>query len=155
MTASCPAVDHILILKADRLCAEALRSVVVGVFPEAEVGEGRLLADARLWLAATPIDLLVAGTTLLDGDTFDLLSPRDGSVRLPRRVLIVTGSRQPRMLQQLHALPIAGIFDSSGESASSLAVALRRVAAGYAYFSQTVLDRFRTAQTSAHRICRI
>lgn len=154
MTANCTAICHIFILKADRMCAEALWRNCHEVFPFACIAEARLIADARRWFAEMPIDLLVAGTTMLDGDTGELLAACGGATTRPGRVLIVTGSKQPRVLERLRALPVAGIFDSSGESAPMLALALRTVAAGRTYWSKSVLEGLDVGLASAHRICR-
>lgn len=154
MIATAQAINRILVLKEDRLCTDAIFRITRRVFPAAEIGEARRLADARPWLAKTPLDLLLTGAAMLDGETGELLSECNNEMPLPRRTLVITGLHQPWILERLRALPISGIFDTSSETAQSLATALRSVATGKEYWSPTVHASLNTGMTPAHRACR-
>src|ERR1017187_9855226 len=130
-------VRSVLILKADRLCANAIHRISGRVFPSAEIGEARLLSEALQRISEKPLDLLLAGTTLIDGDIAEFLSQHAADAHL-HRTFIITGSHKPWLLERLQALPIAGVFDSSAENAEVLASALQQVAAGKKYWSKTI-----------------
>ena len=155
MSALQPAdLRHILILKADRLCGDALRHSAHLVFPRATVVTASRLAEARAALSAEVFDLLITGVVLLDGDVLELLAACTDGLRRVRRVLVVTGRRDPRVLGSLRALPIAGVFDPLSEGLEALGEALTTVATGRVYWSESVPVRLSSRASGPASICR-
>jgi DNA-binding NarL/FixJ family response regulator len=86
------------------------------------------------------VDILISGVQVLDGD---LLAPLAEWTRAPqraRRVLVVTGRQERRVLAALADLPIDGIFDPSREEPETFATALRAVMEGRRYWSPDILE---------------
>src|SRR5262245_7504260 len=102
-----PTIDSVLILKADRLYAEALRQYTLHVFPSANVQVAWSVESARKILTEEQVDIFVTGVgASLESDVIDLLAQR--SVPAPRnqRVLVVTVRREYRILSALRGLAI-------------------------------------------------
>ncbi len=140
-------------LKADRVYGAALRHSLERVWLSAGVRAVGSLAEARAALAERPVDLLLAGFGLPDGDVLPLL---DGTVaeRGWRRVLIVTGRKEERVLALLRAVPIAGVFDPEQEDLAWLLAVLPEVMAGRTYWSPSVLARFQRTTGGRDTLCR-
>jgi DNA-binding NarL/FixJ family response regulator len=151
-----PPPREVLILKADRLCADTLRQLTLRVFPSARV---RIVASidriGRL-LAAEPVDLLIAGTEpLRDGDLLDFLSAGDASPVPARHILIVTTHCEDRVLSALRVLPVAGVFDSACDPPEQLVNALRMVVNGSRYWSPNLVERMQRYHLGPNSLFRL
>jgi DNA-binding NarL/FixJ family response regulator len=132
-------VHTILIVKADQLYAEALRDLVLGVFPAAVVKLAHTVESASRAVAGEVFDLLVTGLgASLGGDMLDFISDcTDRAFHTPR-VLVVTTHREPRVLSALRNLPVQGVFDSTAEHREKFIEAVAAVAGGRRYCSPTL-----------------
>ena len=151
-----PPVRCVLILKADRLYAEALRQYTLHVFPAARVLVACSFESAKSLLTTEPVDFFVTGVgASLENDVLDLLAQRTGrSPHIPR-VLVVTVRREYHVLAALRGLAIDGLFDSATERPGEFVTALRTIATGGRYWSQSVLDhmhRVGSASTALFRL---
>jgi DNA-binding NarL/FixJ family response regulator len=142
----CFSSPKILILKADILCASALKTAVQSIFPNALVRRATTLEKAGEALANEPVDLLLTGVSLCDGDTLDLLGEEPPSRKF-QRALVITGRQECRTLAVLKGLPIHGIFDPMSEGHDRLELAIRTVSEDGYYWSATVLERLRQRVT--------
>lgn len=134
----------LLIVKADRLYAEALRQLTLKVFPAAHVRLAWSIDSARAALAAEPVQLLVTGIgASLDGDALDFLALCTGANSNARRVLVVTTHHELHLLAALRNLPINGVFDSAVEQPEQFLTAIQTVAQGNHYWSRSILDRIK------------
>jgi DNA-binding NarL/FixJ family response regulator len=151
-----PRIHCVLILKADRLYAEALRQYTLHVFPAARVLVAWSVESARAILTSEPIDLFVTGVgASLDTDVLDVLAQQTQDPHHTRHVLVVTVRREYRVLAALRSLAIDGVFDSATERPGEFVTALRAIAAGGRYWSQSVLDhmhRVGSASTALFRL---
>jgi DNA-binding NarL/FixJ family response regulator len=153
-----PPLRCILILKADRLYAEALRQYTLHVLPAARVLVAWSVESARTLLATEPVDLFVTGVgATLESDVLDLLAqpPSHGSTRGRRRVLVVTVRREYRILAALRGLAIDGMFDSATERPGEFVTALRAIAKGERYWSKSVLDHMQRVGASSNALFRL
>ena len=148
-------IRHILILKADRFRCDALRHSAQIVFPGSVVAIANRMVEARAALSADVFDLLVTGVVLLDGDVLDLVAACTEGLRRARRVLIVTGRTDSRVLGSLRVLPIDGVFDPLSEGMDAFEVALNAIAAGRTYWSASVLERLASPAHTFASVCRI
>lgn len=130
-----------LILKGDRFYAAALRTAALLAFPAAHFAIVNRLDAARHELRRVPIDLLLSGVELMDGDVFELLAECTRAPRRVKRVLVVTGRREQQVLASLQALPIDGVFDPATEEPEDFVRALQAVAGGERYWSQSLRGR--------------
>lgn len=128
-------MQRILILKADLICAEALRDSAQRTFPHAAVVLVSRIERAEAVLNVMQFDLLVTGLDLPDGDALDFIFACAKSLRRARRVLVVTQHHEQRTLETLHAWRVEGVFDPSSEGEWHFAHALRAVADGKIYWS--------------------
>lgn len=150
----CPAIRNVLILKADRVYAEALRRAVKRVVPAAAIRTVHTIQDAAAALAEAPVDLLLTGVGMPDGGILDFLSVYLVEPRRVSRVLVVTARRDQRIMAGLNGLPIQGVFDPWTEDQQRLRVALRAVVAGAGYWSPSVLERIQRDCLSPASLCR-
>ena len=121
-----PQIRCVLILKADRIYAEALRQYTLHVFPGARVLVAWSVAAARTILAAEPVDFFVTGAgATLESDVLDLLAQRASKPLRVQHVLVVTVRREYRVLAALRGLAIDGVFDSASELPGAFVTALR------------------------------
>jgi DNA-binding NarL/FixJ family response regulator len=152
MNSSAPAnIPSILILKADRICAEALAQRVGRLFPQATIRVETSIPRARAALLAEPVELLLTGLGMsLGGDPLEFLSTFAGANGAARQVLVVTSHHEMRLLTGLRMLPIRGAFDSTGEPPEQLEVALQTVAGGDHYWSRSLLDRMSADSLCSH-----
>ena len=135
------AVHRILILREDRLYAEALSHAVIRQFPGAEMVVARSVKSAAAILAEKPFDLIVTGLrATADGDVLELLMWWTTRRQNAQRVLVVTADRHFRPLDALRRMGIAGVFDTSHEAPEELATALRVVTEGGRYWSRNLID---------------
>jgi DNA-binding NarL/FixJ family response regulator len=148
--------QQILILKADRLYAEALRQHVQQVFPAAQVAVAFSVAEARQKLSAKRHDFFVTGVgPSLESDVLDLLSIlNQGAVRGPK-VLVVTVRLEYRVLAALRSLSVEGAFDSASGDTDEFTVALNMVAAGKRYWSQSILDHMHRVGSASDALFRL
>lgn len=152
-----PYISCVLILKADRLHAEALRQYTLRVFPRARVIVALSLELARTALAAHDIDVFVTGAgASLESDVLDLLAQcaNNPSSHYPR-VLVVTVRREYRMLAALRALSVDGVFDSAIEPPDQFMTALQAIANGKRYWSQTILDHMHRVGSGSTALFRL
>ena len=151
-----PQIHCVVILKADRIYAEALRQYTLHVFPAARVLVAWSVEAARVLLTSEPVDIFVTGVgASLESDVLDLIA--GGISRSPhsRRVLVVTVRREYRVLAALRGLAIDGVFDSATERPGEFVTALRAISTGGRYWSQSVLDhmhRVGSASTALFRL---
>lgn len=133
-----------LILQADKLYADMLRQYVLRISPKAQVSAVATVAEAQRYLDEKRAELFIADIeSSREGDILDILIPRSARLPLSCRVLVVTGSREFRMLSALRALSVEGVFDTNSEQPEQLHEALRTVALGMRYWSTSVLDFIR------------
>ena len=145
----------ILILKADRIYAEALRQYTLHVFPAARVLVAWSVESARTLLTTEPVDLLVTGVgPSLESDVLDLIAQQTKR-ETPRRVLVVTVRREYRVLAALRGLAIDGVFDSATERPSEFVTALQSIARGERYWSQSVLDHMNRVGSGSTALFRL
>lgn len=150
-----PSVRSVLILKADRIYAEALRQHIQGVFPDANVRTSVSLESARQILMSESVDLFVTGAgASLDCDVIDLLASLPGPSR-SLRVLVVTVRLEYRLLAALRSLAIEGAFDSAAGTPEELTLALCTLAKGKRYWSQTILDHMHRVGSASNALFRL
>jgi DNA-binding NarL/FixJ family response regulator len=151
-----PPVRCVLILKADRLYAEALRQYTLHVFPEARVLVAFSVETARPIFTAEKVDVFVTGVgASLDSDVLDLIAERTTPAPREQRVLVVTVRREYHVLAALRGLAIDGVFDSATERPAEFVTALHAVSRGERYWSQSVVDhmhRIGSASTALFRL---
>jgi DNA-binding NarL/FixJ family response regulator len=151
-----PTIRCVLILKADRLYAEALRQYTLHVFPAARVLVAWSVESARATLASESVDLFVTGVgASLESDVLDLLAQRKADARRPPYILAVTVRREYRVLAALRGLAIDGVFDSSTERPGELVTALRAISTGGRYWSQSALDHMHHVGSGSTAIFRL
>lgn len=151
-----PDVRTILIVKTDRLYAEALRQLALEVFPAANIRLAWSIGSAQAALAAEPVELLVTGIgASLDGDALDFLSLCMGQNSCAQRVLVVTTHRESHLLAALRALPIHGVFDSAVEQPEQFLTAIQTVAQGNHYWSRSILDRIKMNSAGGSSLSRL
>lgn len=148
-----PHIRSVLILKADRLCAETLRELTRQVIADAEVTLVHRICDASTVLGAQPIDLLLTGTGCsLGGDVLDFLSTCVASATRPRRIMVVTSHAAQRLFRVLRSMPIQGAFDSAAERPERFADALKTIVNGGSYWSATVMEHVRAPNSVARML---
>ena len=140
---------HVLILKADRLCASILQQTAQHVFAAADIRVTTSLAAATQALSVHPVNLLITGLALFDGDALELFNAHEGGGRNFRHALVITGRREHRVLGILRNLSINGVFDPMNDDLQHLETAMRQVGCGGRYWSPTVLARLSDRNTSA------
>src|SRR5687767_6261109 len=122
-------VRCVLILKADRLYAEALRHQTLRLYPRARVPIALTVDAAKAILAVEKVDVFVTGVgASFECDVLDLISGL--SQKAPNRgprVLVVTVRREYRVLVALRTLGVDGVFDSATESPSAYVSTLKAI----------------------------
>ena len=152
----CPEIRTILIVKADRLYAEALRQLALVVFPSAHIRLAWSIASAEAALAAEPVELLVTGIgASLVGDALDFLARYLAQSAGTKRVLVVTTHRDVHLLSALRSLPIHGVFDSAVEHPEQFLLAIQAVAQRDQYWSRSILDRIRSDSANGSSFSRL
>lgn len=132
-----------LVVKTDRLYAQALVEHVQRIFPATEVHHVPSADTASQFIAAKPVDLLVCDLASgAEGDVLEILLNYAEHNAAPR-MLVVTTSSEIRALGVLRALDINGAFDSAMEAPEAFSDALRMVAAGGRYWSPSILRRLK------------
>jgi len=134
-------MQRILILKADLVGGEMLRTAAERLFPKAAVILVNRLARAHVMLEALPFDLFVTGLDLPDGDALDFIFSAVRGLRRAARVLVVSQHHEPRVLALLRAWGVEGVFDPASEGPRKLDHALRTLAAGHPYWSAGLRER--------------
>ena len=148
-------IQTVLILKADRIYAEALRQHVLSVFPGVRVLTALSLDAARRILNAETIDLFITGVgTALGCDVIDLLASLTSPSR-SIRILVVTVRLEYRVLTALRTLAIEGAFDSATGSSEELTLALQNLDSGKRYWSQSILDHMHRVGSASNALFRL
>lgn len=144
-----PAALSVLIVKADRLCAEALRTSTLAEWPRARVVVAHSLEAAFRALAEDDFDLVITGVgSALKGDALEFISCCLGGAEQGTKTLVVSTHLEERILVTLRALGVAGVFDSAHEEPQNLRTALRAVWVSGCYWSDSAVERLRSAATS-------
>jgi DNA-binding NarL/FixJ family response regulator len=147
---STPEIRRILILREDRLYADALGHSALIVFPTAQVTVATSVQSAVAILTHGSFDLLITGLGVsIGGDVLELLMWWVNRRPNAQRVLVVTAERQYRILDALRRMAIAGVFDSKHEPPDGLAAALQTVATGGRYWSRSLLDCMSQAKVAS------
>jgi DNA-binding NarL/FixJ family response regulator len=155
-TPESPRANSILILKSDRLYAEALKQYTLHVFPEARVKVTFTVEAARSVLKSEAVDILVTGVgASMDTDLLDLLAQRASDTTNATRVLVVTVRREYRVLAALRGIAIDGVFDSANERPAEYVTALHTIATGGRYWSQSVLDHMHRLSSESTALFRL
>jgi DNA-binding NarL/FixJ family response regulator len=149
-------VRCVLILKADRLYAEALRQYTLHVFPAARVLVACSVESAKLILTSESVDIFVTGVgATLESDVLDLLAQRSSQTVRAQHVLVVTVRREYRVLAALRGLAIDGVFDSACERPGEFSTALRAISTGTRYWSASVLEHMHQVSSSSTALFRL
>lgn len=148
-------IKRVVILKADRLCAEMLRQVAARVLPEASFQLVRHVGEASAIAAEAPVDLLLTGVRMLDGDVLDFLNVTLGARGSIMRALVISSRKEARLLKGLCEWDISGVFDPSAEGPEQLEEALRAAVAGEKYWSRSVLEHLTSHSLSSDSICQL
>ena len=119
----------VLILKADRLYADAICRRAHEVWPHATYHLENSVDAAQALVAHRRIDAVLTGLGMLDGDVCNLVDDCSRQ-SVPAMIALITGRRDPRLLALLGQLPIDGAFDSKEEPPEHLPAALETVARG-------------------------
>jgi DNA-binding NarL/FixJ family response regulator len=143
----------VLILKSERLIADALAEVTKRVFPAAYVGVVTTLGDAEQLMSQFP-DLLVSGVSARDGDALDFLCGYSQVRCKFKRIRVVTRRLELHVVSVLRQIPIDGVLDSESESIDRCEHALRAIYQGEGYWSPRFLD-CAVQCMSPSAICRI
>ncbi len=147
--------QRVLILKADRLYADALRQHALQVFPSAQISVVLTMTDARRELAAGGYDLLITGIgTSLESDVLEVLADCNRASQGPK-ILVVTVRLEYRVLAALRSLAVEGAFDSANGTAEELTIALKNVSAGRRYWSQTIIDHMHRVGSASDALFRL
>jgi DNA-binding NarL/FixJ family response regulator len=151
-----PAADdfRILIVKADRFCAAALRQATQSAFPRARITGVASIADARKELRTSDWDFLVTGVALPDGDVLDLLASPEKRACPRTGVLVVTATPHLHMIENLSDQAVTGVFDTAREDPEDLPFALMGVALGYRCWSANLLEELAAARRAVPQMTR-
>lgn len=126
--------ERIVIVKWDRLRADAIARAAREICPEAEIALYHTADEATKSLRSAPARLGLIGLTLPDSDGLDLLVCA-GRERWFERILVVSGRRDERSRHGLRTARIDGFFDCSSEDPAGLPAAIRCVVEGGFHFS--------------------
>jgi DNA-binding NarL/FixJ family response regulator len=130
-------VKRVVIAKPMKLHAELLVSVCQKVFPGAEVQVYCLGLETLAGLRERPADLLVLGMAFQDVDGLDLLEPI-AHEKLAAHILVDSPRRDEFSLLVLRTARFDGFIDASSEGLDAMMTAMRQVADGQGYISQSV-----------------
>ena len=144
----------ILIVKSDVLYAGVLQGATQRVFPTATFRREVTLKNARAALLEEPVDLLLTGVSLPDGDTLDLLA-EPFARRGFGNALVVTGRQEHRIFAVLRGLAIQGVFDPNDEGLDQFEKALEVIKGGGRYWSTSVLERLHVHSEPSYAIDRL
>lgn len=143
----------VLIAKADRIYAAALRAAIESLVPDAEIECVSRLEEAAWQAKHKRYDLIVSGIMLLDGDALDWLASVLASPDSPR-VMVVTGRRETRVLAALHDSRAHGVFDSCEYGPEELRDALRLVLNGGMFWSGSARDALSSESDTGSELLR-
>lgn len=147
-TLKLPPVRNVLILKTDLMVAEAIKRVAALVWPRARFRIVQRLRSARAALRSAPVDVLLTGLGMLDGDVCALVRAAARSPRRVRRIVVVTGRRDPRFISLLGSLPVDGAYHTATDGLRNLPRVLRAVERGERYFSRRFVTLLREQEQS-------
>ncbi len=143
----------IVILKADRVYAQALRHLAAEVLPDSTIQIASSVAEATDLIQSRPVDLLLTGVeSSIHGNVIDFLAVCAKRPALARRVFVLTTHRENRLLAALRSLPIHGLFDAANDNPDNFVPALRTVATGGRYWSPSATQRMARSAESLFRI---
>lgn len=131
-----PPIQNVLVLKTDLFTAEAIAQVVKRLWPRARCRIAQRVKAARAALRAAPACLLLTGLGMFDGDVCALVKCAARTPRLAKRIVVVTGRRDPRFLALLQELPVDGAYHTQSDGLRHLPRVLRVVQRGGRYFSR-------------------
>ncbi len=132
-------IRRVLILKSIRLHAEMIRRIVYETWPEADILIVGTVTEAVRLLSSAPVDFLITGLGMRDGDACGLVRDCAVEPRRAGRIVVVTGRDTAWVRQLLQLLPIDSAFDALNDSPSGLSDVLRRTAEGERCFSPEFL----------------
>ena len=132
-----PRCGSTLILKADLLAAHALMQEIGRKLPERGCIIALRIDDAHALISHSPVELLVTGIDLPDGDVLDRMLGLAERHRIGK-VLVVTRHREPRLIASLRSLAVNGIFDTGTEETQDLPNAIRDIESGKGFWSDSV-----------------
>lgn len=150
-----PALQRILILKADLVCGEALRATAERVFPMAAVLFVSRIERAQAILDTMTVDLLVTGLDLPDGDALDFIFVTVTTLRRAARGLVVSQHHGQHILETLRRWRVDGVFDPASEGPHGLEQALRVLGTGRSYWSARLLEGLERSQRRGQTLHRI
>ena len=136
----CSSITRLVILKADRLYAESLRVIALSVFPNATVAVATSVQSATHSILESGCDILITG--LGTPDTSDVLAFL-GTIRTrspATRILVVSTHWDQRVLTELRALRVHGIFDAAKDGPEDFTTALRNLGTGRRSWSASILN---------------
>jgi DNA-binding NarL/FixJ family response regulator len=143
-----------LILKSDRLMADALRQIVQRTLPGSAVRLAMSVSEARLICGSEPIALLVTGLEpQLESDVLELLAGEESALN-HTRIVVVTAHDGARVLTALHGLSVHGVFDTATEDLAAFERILADIMFGGRYWSRSAWDQvchYRVAKDSLER----
>lgn len=142
-------VKSVLILKADLMTAEAIQRAAREVWPRAKFRIAQRVKAARAALRTAPVDVLLTGLGMMDGDVCALVRTAARPPRRAGRIVVVTGRRDPRFISLLKSMPVDGAYHTATDGLRRLPRVLRAVARGERYFSRQFVELQRAQEQSA------
>lgn len=130
-------VDRVVIGKWDALYADALRRGAEAAFPGVPVEVCRAGEAVLAALRARRADLALLGLTFADRDGVEVVRTV-AAAGLATRLMIVSGRKDELSLHALRQTRLDGFFDPLAEDAAKLVPALRAVAEGRGYLSESL-----------------
>jgi DNA-binding NarL/FixJ family response regulator len=133
---------QVLILKADRLYAEALARRTAVALPAARLILAPTVADARAAIATGEVELFISGLgDAQEGDVLELIAQCSRQPAGGPRILVVAFRWEYRLLAALRTLPVDGVFDAMGEAPEAFGEAVAATVSGLRYWSPGVIQR--------------
>jgi DNA-binding NarL/FixJ family response regulator len=133
-----------LILKSDRIYADALRQTALAVLPGTEVRIAGTVEEAQRALREHPAELVLSGLgSTSAADRLDFLSWCATRGNRIKALMVIVSDGESREFAALRSLPIQGVFDAVTENPRQLPLALHTVGTGGRYWSPSVLLRMR------------
>ncbi|MBI4660798.1 MAG: response regulator transcription factor [Verrucomicrobia bacterium] len=124
---------RIIIVKWDRIVTQAIRAIVVRLFPRSDIIIFHSGADTLVDLRKKPAQLALVGLTLPDIDGLDLVATILGE-HLAQRLLVISGRHDEHAREFTRTLPVDGFFNPTCFNHGSLPTAIRDVMNGRSFF---------------------
>lgn len=129
---------YVLIAQADRLYAGCLHAVMVDLHPHVEVLQVASLVEATRVLTDRGFcEFLLCGVRFRDGDVLGWLTEVQTS-RRARKVLVVTGRKEPPLLAALRDIRVNGVFDAFEQGIPDLRHAVLRIESNHPFVSPSL-----------------